>query len=142
MNLPRVKRVFVIAIACVVLFVACFVGITLVALEQSGVVVAHTEAGDGTPRTTRIWFVQHHGSVLLEAGNPDNPWVKDLVRGSSLVLEGIGIKRAYHYELHTNEGNEQIRALMRAKYGWRDWWISLVFDTRNSFSISVAPIRE
>ncbi len=107
--------------------------ITAVALEISGVVTVHTETAAGANRTTHVWFVEEDGTLYLEAGNPQNPWVVDLIDADELRLSGQDLDGRYRFMLHTSaESHQRIRQMMRDKYGWRDVWIGMLFDTSAS----------
>ena len=123
----------------VVLVILIFLGITYVALEGGGVVTVETQTGAGDLRTTHIWHVVHEGTLLLEAGHPANPWVQDIEHNPEVSLTGDGLEGVYTLERHGPETHAQIRGLMRAKYGWRDWWVALLFDTSESFLIEATP---
>ena len=125
-----------IAFTCLV---AAFVGITWLALEASSVVVVVTDDGEGEQRLTRIWYVDTPGGVALEAGHPDNPWVLDLNAATTLGLQGEALDGHYEFLLVENSG-PQIRKLMRDKYGWRDVWISLIFDVSRSQMVVLTPV--
>ena len=44
----------------------------------------------------------------------------------------------YAYQIHDSvAAHDRIRRLMREKYGWRDWWISAVFDTSGSQMVEI-----
>lgn len=45
-----------------------FIVMTGWALEAGGVAIVQTAKADGTARTTHVWYVQHEGETLLEAG--------------------------------------------------------------------------
>ncbi len=117
--------------------------ITALALEAGGVVTVVTETPAGANRETRVWFVEHEDRLYLEAGHPDNPWVKDLAGNPTLILKGQALDGEYRYMRHDSaREHTRIRALMREKYGWRDAWISLVFDTSRSSLLHLIPLEE
>jgi len=113
---------------------------TYIALEQSDVLIVETFDGSlQQPRYTHIWFVENKGTIYLEAGHPQNPWIVDLANGHTLGIQGANLDGWYAFNLDiSDEGHQQIRTLMRAKYGWRDWWIGLLFDTSQSQLITLA----
>ena len=114
-------------------------GITYLALESGDVLIAETNSPAlDEVRQTHIWFVQRGANVYLEAGHPENPWVQDLEAGSNLILMSEGLDGEYDYVLHREGRHQEIRELMREKYGWRDWWVSLLFDTTQSYLIEVS----
>lgn len=123
-----------------VLFIAA---VTYVALESSDVVVVTTQTADPIEiRETHIWFVENDNGIFLEAGNPDNPWVRELATTPTLILSGSSLDGEYRFQRHPANSHIEIRALMRAKYGWRDRWIALLFDTSRSFMIELEPIEQ
>ena len=107
------------------------------ALESGDVIEVETWNSESkTPRLTHIWYVNREQTLLLEAGTPENPWVKDLSEGSKIYLRGDGMDGEYNVQLVPSpEAHLEIRTLMRNKYGWRDKWISTLFDVGNSFMI-------
>ena len=120
--------------ALLVVIAMLFVIVTLIALEASDVVTVETKTSSAALRRTHVWFVATDTNLYLEAGNPQNPWVQDLSRLSTLHLSGAGLDGEYSFELYVNEHNK-IRNLMRAKYGWRDWWVDMLFDTSRSSAV-------
>ena len=112
-----------VGLAMVTLFLGV-AGFTLLALESGGVVTVYTAVDDtNIVRRTRVWFVQDdaHG-LYLEAGHPDNPWVRDLGSARQIQLSGQGLDGSYDFAIETGPADHRkIRRLMREKYGWRDW---------------------
>lgn len=134
-------KALVIAMGAVLAAVA---GVTYVALELGQVTVVETygSAEEG-PRLTHVWFVRTEASLLLEAGHPDNPWVRDLAHATTLRLIGEDTDGEYTFVRHQQPSDhERIRGMMRTKYGWRDWWIALLFDTSQSFPLELEPVRQ
>jgi len=123
-------------------FVVGLIATTVVALELGDVVTVETSGVvPSVARQTHVWFIAIDDKILLEAGNAQNPWVQDLVAGGELRLVGQGLGGGYSYSLNGPESHQQIRDLMRAKYGWRGWWISLIIDTTESTMIEIARIE-
>lgn len=117
--------------------------ITGVALELGGVVSVDTYSKIDTPRRTHVWFVQAKGQLYLEAGNPANPWVQELPNRNSLTLTGAELDGDYAYRIYADaDSHLKIRTLMREKYGWRDRWVSLLFDTSKSRLLLLDRITE
>ena len=111
--------------------------VTYVALESGNVLTAQTiDQKTGEARDTHIWFVEDERGLFLEAGSPQNPWVQDLVDGSTLGLKGKGVDGDYQFVIQPGRHSE-IRTMMRARYGWRDRWIGLLFDVSRSQLIEV-----
>ena len=133
-----IKRLLVVSSIAVLAFIAT----TYLALESAGVVSVETmrSAGGGS-RCTHIWYVENDGTILLEAGHPDNPWVQDLVNSASIILSGNGIDGHYSYTISDEPGaHMRIRNLMHSKYGWRDSWIAFLFDTSQSRLVALSRL--
>jgi hypothetical protein len=126
----RKRRVLLLG----VIIAVAFLGTTYTALEAGGVLVVETERADlDQPRRTRVWYITDKDRVYLEAGHPDNPWVRDLKDARRLKIIGEGVSGEYAFVIKdTPADRTTIRQMMREKYGWRDWWISSVFDTAHS----------
>ncbi len=128
-------------LSVVVLLAMAFIAVTFIALEQDGVILVETRAEDGTPRVTHVWFAEDQGGVYLEAGNPNNPWVGDLESLKQIRITGEALDGDYEFSVHdTPEHHQAIRTLMRAKYGWRDAWIDILFDTSQSSLIELERV--
>ena len=118
-----------------------FAAFTYLALEANNVIVVETIDPDTLEnRHTHIWYVIDAEHVLLEAGHPDNPWVKDLTKATTLRLLGEGLDGSYRFTLHGASSHAGIRTRMREKYGWRDWWVDLLFDTSRSVMVEAVRI--
>jgi hypothetical protein len=120
-----------------VVALVAFLAFTWWALEWDGVAVVETTAPDGTTRATHVWFVEHEGRLWLEAGEPEHGWFADLGATPRLrVAAPPQLAGAYGVEILPNpDGHRRIRALLREKYGFRDWWIAVVFDTSRSVAV-------
>ena len=114
---------------------------TLLALEGGGVVQVRTvNAQTQQPRDTRIWFVGNGAQIVLEAGNPENPWALDVMQRNTLRLSGQGLDGDYRARIHGADSHLKICQLMREKYGWRDAWVSRLFDTSTSRMVTLEPL--
>lgn len=106
---------------------------TAVALEGGDVVRVQTvNAETEQPRYTRIWFVQSGKQLVLEAGSPEHPWVLDVQQQDTIRLIGQGLDGEYRARMLSANSHAEIRQMMRRKYGWRDVWVALLFDTSRS----------
>jgi len=124
------------ALVLVIAGVATFGAVTLAALEGREVVTVETTGPEGTPRRTRTWIADEAGSAWIEAANPERPFLQDLRRQATLVLERDGGRHACGAEIAPNpDGHVRIRRLLAARYGWADRWIGLLADTRGSVAI-------
>jgi hypothetical protein len=124
------------AASAIVVGLLAFGGATLAALEGGEVVVVETTAPDGAPRRTRTWIAEDDAGTWIEAANPARPFLLDVRRGSPLVLERGGVRRACTAEIAPDpEGHERIRRLLAGRYGWADHWVALLADTRESLAV-------
>ncbi len=129
-----------IAIVGLVSLLAAFGLITWWALEWSGVAVLETRDPEGALRSTRVWFAEPDGELWLEAGTPENPWYLDIQRDPLVGFSHS--RRAGHYVAQPVQdpgAHDQIRSLLREKYGLRDRWIGLLFDTSRSAAVRLVP---
>jgi hypothetical protein len=134
-----VKRVLV----TVFLLLLAFVGLTWWALESSGVAVLETRRPDGSIRSTHVWYATHNGEVWLEAGTPENAWFQDVGGSPRVLLRIDGCSTEYFAKpVQESSGHTTIRSLLRKKYGARDWWVGLLFDTSRSVAVQLLPQSE
>ncbi len=131
-----------VLITAVVIVVVAIIGTTYLALELGQVAIVETMKPDGKgPRYTHVWYVQDGESLYLEAGHPDNPWVRDLEHSKTLKLAGEGIDGEYIFtQSQEVSDHDRIRRMMRSKYGWRDWWIACLFDISQSRLIELEQL--
>lgn len=125
-----------------------FLLITWWALESGGVAVIETRADDGSLRSTHVWFVEPDGELWVEAGTPENGWYLDVLRDPALSFSADRRSGRYLAERvpgdETNEtggAHARVRSLLREKYGFRDFWISLIFETSNSIAMRLIPVE-
>jgi hypothetical protein len=122
------------------LLLLVFAGLTWWALESSGVAVLETQRPDGSTRSTHVWHVTHNGMIWLEAGTPENAWFQDVEGSPGVVLRLEGRSAEYLAErVRESSGHATIRTLLREKYGFRDWWVGLLFDTSRSVAVRLIP---
>jgi len=120
-----------------------FVGVTGWALESGGVAVVETRQLDGSTRSTHVWYGTNQGELWLEAGAPENSWFEDIQTSPRVVLRIEGKPGVYLAEpIRNPSGHDQIRRLLREKYGLRDWWVALIFDTSRSVAVRLMPQPE
>ncbi len=115
-------------------------GMTGWALESGGVAVIETQTPEGGPRFTHVWYAEPDGELWLEAGTPENPWFRDVQENPAVTLKAKGRAGRYVAEpVDDRNGNSRIRSLMREKYGFRDLWVGLIFDTSRSVAVQLLP---
>jgi hypothetical protein len=110
------------------------------ALEASGVAILKTRAPDGSLRSTHVWFAERNGELWLEAGTPKNSWYLDIQRDPLVSFSARERSGQYIAQRVEDLGaHAEIRSLLREKYGIRDWWVDLLFDTSRSIAVELAP---
>jgi len=117
-----------------------FASFTWWALESSGVAVLETRAEDGSQRSTHVWFTEPGGELWLEAGTPENPWYLDVGREPALSFSSPTRSGEFLARPHPGEAPRQrVRSQLRKKYGLRDWWVGVLFDTSRSVAVELVP---
>ena len=112
--------------------------VTLLALEGGEVVTVRTHDSTGQPRDTRTWIADEGGEAWVEAASPERPFLRDLLADPSLdVWRGGRWHRCRAAVAENPGGHERIRQLLAEKYGWRDCWIGLIADTRQSLGLRI-----
>lgn len=95
------------------------------ALIETGkeVVVLRTQEPDGGWLETRLWIVDDGSSSWLHGG--DSRWMHNLrARPVVEIVRGGELRR---YRATPVPGpHPKIHELLRAKYGFADWWVRLV----------------
>ncbi len=134
----RVKRAALVVLVALLLFGSG----TWLALESQEVVVLRTRSDDGSFRETRIWVADSQGLLWIEAATPERSWYRELVANPRVELVRNGGTRSFMAEpMEEPEGHEQIRKLLRAKYGFADWWVGLLQDTSRSVAVRLRPVK-
>lgn len=129
------------ALVLLVLVVASFAAITWVALEGNEVAVLRTRAPDGSYEQTRVWVVDAGGAAWIEAADPERAWYQSLRTQADVELLRGDVALRYRATPEPGpEGRARIRALLRDKYGWADWWVGLLQDGSESVSIRLDPL--
>lgn len=129
-----------VVIASVAAALVAFAMLTGWALESSGVAVLESCAPDGSLRSTRVWFAEPRGELWLEAGTPENAWYLDIQRDPLVSFSSAGQSGWYTAQRVEDPGaHDEIRSLLREKYGLRDWWVALLFDTSRSVAVQLTP---
>lgn len=122
--------------ACAFLIAALLGLVSWYALEGRDVAVLRTRAADGSFEETRVWVAEEGGQLYLEAATPERPWYQSLRLDSEVELMHQGELRRYRAVPQPGpEGHARIRALLRAKYGWADWWVGWLQDTSRSILV-------
>jgi hypothetical protein len=130
-----------VALACILGALVAFVAFTWWVLESGGVAVVETRAPDDSLRSTHVWYVEPGGELWLEAGTPDNSWYRDVLRDPALVFHAEGRSQRYRAEPILDPiAQGRVRALIREKYGFRDWWVGRFVDPSGTIAVRLAPL--
>ena len=132
------KSVVIGIAAAVAGLIVAFGATTWWALEWDGVAIIETRSEGGELRSTHVWYTEPDGELWLEAGTPRNPWFLDIQRDPVLSFRVDGRTTRYTARLDEDpSGHSRIRSLMREKYGLRDRWVALLFDTSGSLAVGL-----
>jgi len=124
-------------------FLAAFAAITWWALESSGVATLQTRRPDGALRSTHVWYAENGPSIWIEAATDGRAFLSDIRRDPKVTVSIEGRETPYTAEVLADpSAHSRIRELLRAKYGFRDWWVSLLQDTSGSVVVQLSPSRE
>lgn len=114
---------------------------TLFALEGRDVAVLETTRDDGSPRRTRVWFVDAPEGFLIEAAHPAREFLVDIAADNQVHLSRHGESSVRRATILPNpQGHTLIRQRLHEKYGWADIWIGFFTDTRQSLALRLDPI--
>ncbi len=122
-----------------VLFIA-----SIFAVSETGEVVTLTtyDAGDA-PHASRIWVVDDGGTQWLRAGLRRNAWYQRLVAHPEVeVRRGTTTRRYRAVPVDDPAARDRVHALMRAKYGFADRYISMTRDPKGSVAIRLDPLEQ
>ncbi len=129
-----------LALVALVLLVALG-AVTLFSLEASDVAVLVTPRPDGRVRETHVWWVDDGGALLVEAATPERAWLAEARAAGEIEVERDGRRERFRVERSDAPGaHDRVRALLRAKYGWRDVWVGLLQDTSRSVAVRLPPL--
>jgi hypothetical protein len=109
-----------------------------IAAESGEVVVLTTTDAEGRSHETRLWVVDHEGSAWLRAGADVQAWYRRLLERPEVEVERGGSRRPFTAVPQPDQQGTVDR-LMRAKYGWADRFISLLFGRDDSVPIRLDP---
>ena len=117
-----------------------FALVTLLALEAGGVAVLRTERPDHSVRETHVWWVEHEGALWVEAATPERAWLAEALAAGVVDVERDGVREHMRVERASGaDAHARVRALLREKYGLRDWWVGRLQDTSRSLAVLLRP---
>jgi len=125
-----------IVVGSLAVIVSGFSLLTWWALEWDGVAILETRMADGGVRSTHVWYAEPDGELWVEAGTPENGWYVDVQKDAMISFHTPERSGQYFAEpIAGDDAHQRIRALLREKYGFRDWWIGIIFDTSQSVAV-------
>lgn len=117
--------------------------VTWAALESAEVVVLRTFDVNGIAFDSRVWIADdENGTGWIEAAEPEKPFYLRLVarpevelvrRGESTTVRAVPVPG--------EDAHGAIRAMLAAKYGWRDRWVGLLVDTSRSVAVRLERLE-
>jgi hypothetical protein len=110
----------------------------VVASESGEVVVLRTRDASGAVLETRLWVVDHDGSMWLRAGNPAGGWFARLSENPEVEVERRHETLAFR-AVPEPEARDAINALMQEKYGWADSYVSFFFPRARKVPVRLVP---
>ena len=131
-------RLFVRLLGLVVLLAVAVMGLQMVAAESGEVVVLRTTNAAGQIEETRLWVVDDAGHAWLRSGSPTSGWFVRLQQQPDVEVVRAGTPSAWR-AVPQPEARDHINDLMRAKYGWADAYIGMLFGRDDAIPIRLDP---
>jgi len=110
----------------------------MIAAESGEVVVLTTTDDAGAAHETRLWLVDHDGSMWLRAGSGVAGWYQRLVAEPRVTLERNDATAAYTARPEAEQLIE-INRLMNEKYGWADSYVGFWFSRDDAVPVRLVP---
>jgi 2-iminobutanoate/2-iminopropanoate deaminase len=118
-----------------------FAALTFWALEAGDVAVLVTQRPEGSVRETHVWWAEDDGTLQVEAATPERAWLAEALEAGEIEVERDGRRERFRVERSDAPGaHDRVRALLRAKYGWRDAWVGVLQDTSRSVAVRLSPL--
>lgn len=126
----RFLKKLVIAVAVVAGICAALVAGQFALIEIGHeVVVVHEPTPSGTVHRSRLWIVDDGGTSWIHPGNANAQWwVAHMNEHSTVEVERGGQTRSYRASGDL-AADPKVHQLMRAKYGFADWWVRYLTGT-------------
>ncbi len=106
----------------------------VVASESGEVVVVTTTDAEGAQAETRLWVVDHDGSVWLRSGSPASGWYQRMQANPEVTVERDG--QTFTAQIEPLPAmRDAINAEMADKYGWADAYIGMLFGREDAIPI-------
>jgi len=108
----------------------------IIASESAEVVELETRDDAGAAVVTRLWVVEFDGVPVIRSGAGASGWYARLVARPRVRFTRNG-QTLERLAVPAPALRDEINGLMRAKYGWRDHYISTLFGGRDD----AIPVR-
>jgi hypothetical protein len=116
-------------------------GVALYAASESGeiVVLQTRDAATGGVHETRLWVVDHEGSLWLRAGDPSNSWYRRLEAHPDVTVMR-GSESFAMRAVPAPEARDTINDLMNQKYGFADSLICFFLPRDKKVPVRLLPV--
>jgi hypothetical protein len=131
-------RIVLRVVVLLLLLLLAIGALEMVAAESGEVVVLRTTDVAGAPRETRLWVVDDGSHSWLRAGNEAAGWFL-LLRERPDVEVVRGEQTLSVRAVPEPGARARINDLMRAKYGWADAYIGVLFGRDDAVPIRLDP---
>ena len=122
------RRLGIVLIA-LVLSIAGFFGIVILASESGEVITLRTSSGNSEQHSTRLWVVDHAGAEWTRTGHPEKAWFLRLLDNPAVELERRGESSARTAVPVSERAVAQgVNRAYKEKYGVADWIVALSGD--------------
>ena len=131
-------RIIVRIVLAVLALLAVVVALEVIASESGEVVVVQTTDATGAAQETRLWVVDEGDRAWIRAGNPQSTWLINIQKTPAVTVTRDG-KTANYTAVPDVASRDRINDLMRAKYGWADSYIGMLFGRDDATPIRLDP---
>jgi hypothetical protein len=131
-------RIVVRIVLAVLALLAVVVAFEVIASESGEIVVVQTTDAAGAPYETRLWVVDEGDRAWIRAGNPQSAWLIHIQQNPAVTVTRDG-QTATYTAVPDVASRDRINDLMRAKYGWADSYIGMLFGRDDATPIRLDP---
>jgi hypothetical protein len=115
------------------------IGLETIAAESGEVSTLITRDASGEGHATRVWTVEDGGHTWLRAGNPQSGWLLRIQQHPAVDLQREDAVVTEYTAVPDVSARDRINDLMRAKYGWADAYIGMLFGRDDATPIRLEP---
>jgi hypothetical protein len=131
-------RIVIRVVLALLALLAIVVAFEVIASESGEVVVVQTVDAAGAPHDTRLWVVDEGDRAWVRAGNPQSSWLSNIQQYPAVTVTR-GESTAQYTAVPDVASRDRINGLMRAKYGWADAYIGMLFGRDDATPIRLDP---